>query len=411
LESLRTSIPEILALSQLSGVFKRLGVIAYKDYSDDPDEIVSWSGWNRPDLVDFVTALRATGGGDYPEAAKSALIRALKEIKRGGSEHTLVLWYADAPPHHPYAASSNIQDEIKAFPDGATDWIKLSFMAQKLNATVFGFVPDWMPFADVSFYVFLCQVTSGLCILTNNITSGGISRLTLETILQWMGQGVKVDASESTVRYLQYEKSPLKAQPQPTNEINGSLGYLPPPKRLHKATPLLVIKVEPLQATDIPIGSLASSPLNLPQRFRHEPEYQEQVYKNLTAIINSNVYALTYNAIFGQLWRTVCAQPPSAEQSALLNAFSSRVGAVSDSAKKLALQKWLEDSYDATAHIEQMMEHATPGGPNVYLDLDADIELTRIEMLEVSRSCYAGVLKKLASIFTHLKVCTNFIPH
>jgi hypothetical protein len=41
-----------------------------------------------------------------------------------------------------------------------------------------------------------------------------------------------------------------------------------------------------------------------------------------------NVYALTYNAIFGQLWRAVRSQPPSQEQNALLNAFSSRVGAV-----------------------------------------------------------------------------------
>lgn len=67
LDSLRKSIPEILAVSSLSGVFHRVGIISYKDYCDSPDEIVQWSGWNSPDLLDFADGLRPTGGGDVPE--------------------------------------------------------------------------------------------------------------------------------------------------------------------------------------------------------------------------------------------------------------------------------------------------------------------------------------------------------
>ena len=40
----------------------------------------------------------------------------------------------------------------------------------------------------------------------------------------------------------------------------------------------------------------------------------------------------------------------------------------------------------------------------VYLDPDSDVELIRRVLLEVSRSCNSDVLKKLATIFTHLKV-------
>ena len=40
----------------------------------------------------------------------------------------------------------------------------------------------------------------------------------------------------------------------------------------------------------------------------------------------------------------------------------------------------------------------------VYLDLDSDVELTRRVLLEVLRSCNSDMLKKLATIFTHLKV-------
>ena len=39
-----------------------------------------------------------------------------------------------------------------------------------------------------------------------------------------------------------------------------------------------------------------------------------------------------------------------------------------------------------------------------YLDLDSGVELTRRELLEVSRSCNSDMLKKLATIFTHLNV-------
>ena len=46
----------------------------------------------------------------------------------------------------------------------------------------------------------------------------------------------------------------------------------------------------------------------------------------------------------------------------------------------------------------------------VYLDLDSDVELTRRVLLEVSRSCNSDMLKKLATIFTHLKVIDPAVP-
>ncbi|KAJ7672013.1 hypothetical protein B0H17DRAFT_947910, partial [Mycena rosella] len=97
LDALRSSIPEILALAKLSGAFSRVGVLVYKDYTDLPQEIAAWSGWNDPNLSQFVQDLDPTGGGDFPEAAKTALIRGLQAVNK--ESKTLVLWYADAPPH------------------------------------------------------------------------------------------------------------------------------------------------------------------------------------------------------------------------------------------------------------------------------------------------------------------------
>jgi hypothetical protein len=365
--------------------------------------------------MDFVNKLEATGGGDYPEAAKSALNRALQEVKRGGSKNTLVLWYADAPPHHRAVRShGNDEKEAKAFPEGSTDWIKLSYLSVKLNLTIFSFLPTSMDHILSSFYTFLSQLTGGLCIASQADSGTEISRLTLKTLLCWMGQSAGVDETlEATFSH--FEPSPKNVKPRPTNETEGSFGFLPPSYKNPGDASLRIITHSPLRAADIPVGPLASEPLDLSRRYSDpsQKSYREQVHMSLNKIIELNVHALTYNAIFGQLWRAVCSQPPFPEQSALLNAFSSRVGAIQDAAEKKALQMWLDESYDATAKIEGIIfRAAVPGSQEVYLDLDADVELTRTELLEVSKSCYAGVLKKLATIFTHLKVwmALNYHP-
>jgi hypothetical protein len=92
-----------------------------------------------------------------------------------------------------------------------------------------------------------------------------------------------------------------------------------------------------------------------------------------------------------------------------VNLFSESVGKVTDADKRSALRQWLEDSFDRTDEIEGIIARhcANSDGPMVYLDFYADVQLTRTQLLDVSRSCHAGVLKKIASVFTHLKV---FLP-
>ena len=62
--------------------------------------------------------------------------------------------------------------------------------------------------------------------------------------------------------------------------------------------------------------------------------------------------------------------------------------------------------------IEEIMKKAPVDEAMVwvYLDPDSDVELTRRVLLEVSRSCNSDVLKKLATIFTHLKVVDPAVP-
>ncbi|KAF8202650.1 hypothetical protein K438DRAFT_2015248 [Mycena galopus ATCC 62051] len=410
LDALRSSIPEILALAKLSGVFLRFGVLAYKDYTDPADEIVSWSGWNSDALPKFVQDLDPSGGGDFPEAAKTALIRGLQAVDK--ESKTLVLWYADAPPHHISIQShENDVSEAKAFPAGAVDWVKLCHTARRRNCTVFSFTPNSMDIAHSAFYVLLSELTGGISISSKagSKSSSLISRLTLGVILQWIGHGVSdMDEVllESSAVLLRYEQSPLTAKPKPTDEGLSSAGYLPPSYRPGSTgTPLRKILSTSLDTSHIPTATFGAQAFNLAKRFSDvtETSYRDLVYESLASIIRANVACLTYNPIFGQLWRAVC-KDPSPRKTDLVNLFSEYVGKVTEAEKKVALRQWLEESFDQTEEIEVIISRASDDGPRIYLDFDSDVQLTRTQLLEVSRSCYSGVLKKIASVFTHLKL-------
>ncbi|KAJ7825130.1 hypothetical protein B0H14DRAFT_3727106 [Mycena olivaceomarginata] len=411
LDALRASIPEILALAKLSGAFSRLGVLAYKDYSDPPAEIAAWSGWNSPTLPQFVSDLTASGGGDYPEAAKTALIRGLQAVDK--NSNTLVLWYADAPPHHMSIQSyQNDVAEAKAFPAGAVDWVKLCHTARRRNCTVFCFTPHSADLNFSSFYVLLAELTGGICITSKATSSALISRLTLGVIMQWMGRATSTLGDvirSSSAAFLRYEHSPRTATPKLTDEGAGSRGYLPP--SFHRAvagTPLRKILKKSLELSNIPLCA-ATTQLDLGKRFAAPSEgaYRDLVYESLTSIIQTNVACLTYNPVFGQLWRAVCKDTEGRKMT-LVNLFSEYVGKIAGADEKAALRQWLEDSFDQTEEIEKIIKRhcaaATGPTPMVYLDFDADVHVTRTELLEVSRSCYAGVLKKIARVFTHLKL-------
>lgn len=112
--------------------------------------------------------------------------------------------------------------------------------------------------------------------------------------------------------------------------------------------------------------------------------------------------------MFGQLWRAVCKDRNDPRREILVNSFSEEVGKEKDPDRRQVLTEWLEESYNSEGEIQEMIDAAPDAGdPNqrrIYLDMDSGVNLTRTELLEVARSLYPGVLQKLASILTHIKV-------
>jgi len=343
---------------------------------------------------------------DPAHPAKTALIRALEVVDP--NKDTVVLFYTDAPPHHPIFRGPNNKTERAAFPAGETDWVKLANSAYDKHMRIFSFISAHRN-ETLSFYGYLSQATGGLCMTVREETQR-ISRLTIDTLLTWMG-AVEPSATPfaHTGEAITYAVSPLDAPKKPTDEDAGNEGYLP--KSNGKRDPDL--KRVPLDILrDLPRATeLDSKVVSLPKRFADQTEvaYRALVYSTLNRIIRHNVASLTYNAVFGQLWRAVCREQTE-EKEEIVQAFGKAVGDIKNADQRKSMTDWLEQSYDSSVEVEEIVKSATEGCQWMYLDLDAQVDMTRVELLEASRSFHRGVLKKLASIFTHVKVCFAFHP-
>ena len=420
LMALTESMSEILALSKITGAFDRIGVLAYRDYCDTHCGIFLWSEWNNPDLSKFTSNIRPDGGGDYPEAAKSGLLHALDKVDP--TKRTLILWYADAPPHHIHSTAVNAKKERKQYPNDSTDWVKLSLLTKEKNCTVFSF-GSVMGDDHLSYYVLLSQLTSGACLSFggyHNIDTYHLSRLTLDIVIHWTGLSDESNTDAEPMEYGGVSVVSFK-DPAPTecsieklgSEENGT-PFLPAvsgPSFFSKPSSTALDL-----AKDIPTSPNAHifQAQSIQKRFAdpQNEDFRQMVYVELEQLIESNVFALTYNSVFGQLWRAVCKTGDSSKKADLANAFSVKVGQIDNEKKREVMQKWLEDSFDSRAEIEEIVKKAPVDEATVwvYLDLDSGVEFTRRELLEVSRSCNSGVLKKLATIFTHLKVIDPAVP-
>ena len=102
----------------------------------------------------------------------------------------------------------------------------------------------------------------------------------------------------------------------------------------------------------------------------------------------------------------------SSKKAKLANAFAVKAGQICSGEKREIMQKWLEDSFDSRAEIEEIVKEVPVDEATVwvYLVLDSGVELTERESLEVSKSCNSDVLKKLAAIIIHLNVIDPAVP-
>ncbi|EAQ85390.1 hypothetical protein CHGG_09404 [Chaetomium globosum CBS 148.51] len=443
LVSLKSSLNDIIRISATTASFSRIGVLGYRDYDRTMSQVTEWSGWHsrnaqsevsQAELLAFVDRLKPQAGSDWPEAARTGLALA-HQLMRPEAK-TIVLLYADAPPHTERRAGLWKTEQNKLCEPGAyggngklfADWTSLcrTLGEGEKRAQVFSIVEQaGGRHTDevVAMFLYLSACTEGVCLgLPRRSAAATISEVTINLLLAWMGadkQGATLDSRNIASHFHYRDES--KVNQLTSEKDEASVRYLSISSRKTDRDALEANIARPnvsLEAMSQIIPSREHPVMDFAKRYKADPEYQKIVVEQLTEIIESDVSALSVNPVFGTLWRTVCNDRLNPARDGLITSFGLQVDKTTDTNKKERLKKWLEESYDFAGEIVEMIEAVPEESryPCVFLDPTvrfapaeneedgaADVmELTRDELLEIGRSCDYRILRRLGRILVRL---------
>ncbi|KAF2831837.1 hypothetical protein CC86DRAFT_462261 [Ophiobolus disseminans] len=416
LESLKTSLPKVIAISNLTDSFARVGLLAYRDYSEadhDTNGLLEWSGWYDPkepnaignvsaaSLIAAASRLEADGGGDFPEATKTGLARAYSLMREEAT--TIILLYTDAPPHcemvaykdeggnyHAEQAALNVPKAYGGYGPYFADWVSAckQLHAGPKKAHVFSFLDEYLGTGTVNsgYYTYLSTITRGACISLSEVTSHSIAQITVDVLLAWMSVekagAEKVAMPATLVRYkngdnLKRIKNEKDANANPYFWAYSSVDPASHPMKAAEdirtkgalTGNVAEVKIDShvlkryLPKRRTPVADFA-------QRYAKDDQYKVVVVEQLKAMIESDVTSLSLNPIFGALWRAVCNDRENPVRDELITAFSLHVERINNADEKSRMKNWLEESYDHAAEILETLESVPHDQrfPCVFLD-------------------------------------------
>ena len=169
--------------------------------------------------------------------------------------------------------------------------------------------------------------------------------------------------------------------------------------------------------------------LDFPQRYKADEAYRHSAIEIIKELIQSDGVALSVNPVFGTLWRTVCSDRQNKARDKLTTMLGTAVENITDANTKSRVKKWLEESYDYAAEINDWIESVPDAErfPCVYLDpllsfdsiatddqdgeeeegSEVGTELIRSDLLEIGRSCDHRILKRMGKVLTRLTYATT----
>jgi hypothetical protein len=429
LEALQTSLPKVITISNLTNSFSRIGLLAYRDYSESDrskNGLLEWSGWyNDPDnfedaveapltaqmLTSMVAGLEPIGGGDYPEATKTGLARAHQLMRKEAT--TLILLYTDAPPHCWMVADqdpgSNYYAEQTAlckpssydgFGHKFADWVSAcrALYEGEKKAHVFCFLDQELGSRPLNagYYTFLSTITRGACFTLTNPTPHNIAHVTVDVLLAWMGAGKEGVGSVSMAAKLMRYKSGKNMKNIVTEHdelantyfwaadanVKGRNVFIAPKllkaqrkqeqiMRLDNNLAQIVVDAEVLRKhlpkRRVPIMDFA-------KRYAEDPVYRNVVIEQLQNIVETDVTSMSLNPVFGVLWRKVCNDRQNPARNKLITAFGLHVERITNADERERMKNWLEESYDYATEILDTLDKVPKHQqfPCVFLDPTID---------------------------------------
>lgn len=387
LESVKKSLPQFMLISKLLGNIDDFSIISYKDYCC-PD-VLQYSGWKKDinELLPFINNLNADGGSDPCECAKTACHNLHKIVK----QKTFVFWFTDACPHSEFTKSnpSNVSMEKSAIGED-WDWLIVTKKLQQY-CIVFPIIYSTSRLV-AAYYIYLAEITGGICLGTISNTSDKISKNTIALFLNICGESG--DYGEDIVQLL-------------------------PPKRCH------ILEFEEEQEFLDNIGNIQiikdiKPPVlnfnidNISNKFFHDADYKKLVYDVFfTLLYPENVLALSYNPIFGKLWRAIARSRNDPERDQLIEKLGNTITKLPVNSRSV-MDKFIEMSYNQQDQIDNIVEEAKDKYPA--LIYNGQKQFSQKEILEISRSCNNTILKNMTTIISGLDIIEsgnlprNYIP-
>ncbi|KAK7931346.1 hypothetical protein PG985_002058 [Apiospora marii] len=456
LHALRHALPKIISVSCLTNAFSRIGIMAYRDYYEQ-QVVTEWSGWHncrdengaegditREYLITFAKGLELHGVSNLAGAVKTGAAHAYSVMRPEAT--TLILLYADAPPHIRWYSGLNRKEQdhlgSRAFGVGDyfLDWVSAcqtlsgrkhaSKYEKPVRSQVFCII-DVSGIATLAPFVYLSHATGGSCFwIAETAKSATIASLTMDILLTWMGagkQGAAVARSYAAATNLaRYRKADDFHDMR--SEVDGRIGqYLPADSRPGQQKNIDWVKVQ-----DHPMKQLIqprATPIpDFSKQYSEDSSYAKLVVEHMRRIIDEDVTWITINPVFGSLWRTVCNDRDNPARDELVDQFSAVIQGIEDQDDKKRVAAWLEESYNFSADIEATVQEVAEEDrfPCVFLDPtqvwssgtgqpsheddDQDTNmatLTRADLLEIGRSCHPKILRRLGWVLTRLSYVSS----
>ena len=413
--------------------------------------------------MQFVKSLHTGAGGDWPEATKSGLAKAYEVMRPEAT--TLILHYADAPPHtfangklndsrsylgHEQNALSE-EGAYGGFGGSFKDWVSVGRIFGKQDGgegkrgVVFSILDGnrGNTFPDCSYYNCklvpgdqnscdnaniqqdLTTVTGGACIYLSYSKPSNISLVTVELLLSWMG--VSKPGSENAefpgfftryisikdIKFIKDESDPAANAffPTPSFSPKNSTG----PKNITRVKLSSNVLKQHLPKKQTPVEDFG-------MRYKADKEYKKLAIDEIRKLIAEDVSAISLNSVFGSLWRTICNDRSNKTRQDLVTSFGREVEKIDDAAERARMKLWLGESYDYTADVLEIIDSIPEAQRFPCICLDPTLKFSREqgddeedeesnrpitkfrrdELLEIGRSCDYRILRRLGKVLTRL---------
>lgn len=373
IDSIKDTLTEVLEMMKIMKVFDKIMLYTYKDYCNFPKTYVfddktnmlsvikhtKWFDTIDTNISNFINSLKPDGGGDTPEAIKTSLINICELV----SKQTILIIYTDAYSHHSYLKDQNSIKEQNYFnyKQQSHNFVNIiSYMKQK------NIIPYFVGDSSCSYpeYIYLTSFLNGNFVMSKDRTTQEIKKTTINLLCSLFGNNIE----NNDIKLLSYTKNIMDTIQ--TNYIDD--------KAFHQSKSNYSYVINNFDKL-IPNPNIFINTKNIIERMHKDKEYENQVYNVFNnLLVPSRFYNLTYNSLFGKLWRYICSKDDNRKDS-LVRRLDECLNK-GDAYYVKITREWIQSSYDNTEEILDTISKV-PKTPCLVSDYDINISITDLQDL------------------------------